>query len=327
MVLRIAIFGAGRIGCWIAGPLAAQGHDVTLIGREPTGREIAEHGLTVLDADEVIATTRNLRYDLGPESLASADLVLVTTKSGGLAAAAADITRLARDDTVLVTLQNGIGVAAAFAPLVPRHKVLGGIVGFNVVHAGSGRWSKSSKGMIHSEKHPLLRDFGWHLVEDLRPIEWGKLLLNLNNPINALSGQPLKQQLEQIGYRRILATAMDEALAVAKGAGVRPAKLGPTSPALLSAGLRAPDWLFNAVLLPRQKISDTARLSMSDDYDTGRPTEIAELNGKVVVLGRQFGIETPVNVALVKLIEAGGGSHYDAKTMLGLVGLSDGARH
>ena len=66
---------------------------------------------------------------------------------------------------------------------------------------------------------------------------------------------------------------------------------------------------------------------MSDDYDTGRPTEIAELNGKVVVLGRQLGIETPVNVALVKLIEAGGGSHYDAKTMLGLVGLSDGARH
>jgi 2-dehydropantoate 2-reductase len=324
MKKRIVIFGAGSVGCWVAGTLMGRGHDVTLVGRKQIGDEIAERGLTVLDGAHEIASTKHVRYDLGKESLASADVILVTTKSGALSGVAADIAMLAQDSVLVVTLQNGIDIAARVAQMVPRQKVLGGIVGFNIVRAGSGRWSKSSSGVIHCEDHPMLRDFGWHLVQDLRPVEWGKLLLNLNNAINALSGQLLKQQLQQLGYRQVLAAAMVEAMAVAKRIGVKPAKLGPVAPALLSIGLRAPNWFFNTVLLPRQGISDTARLSMSADYDAGRPTEIAELNGRVVSWGREVGIETPVNTALAALILEGASRHHDAKALLQLTGLRGG---
>jgi 2-dehydropantoate 2-reductase len=198
--------------------------------------------------------------------------------------------------------------------------VVGGIVGFNVAADGRGRYVKATRGELYARAHPLLEHLGFTLVPDMRPIEWGKLLLNLNNAVNALSGLPLRAALSQRGYRRVVAAAMSEALAVAHAIGIEPARLGPLPPAALPRLLATPDWLFDTVLLPLQGISATSRLSMSADYDAARPTEVHELNGAVVALGANAGVPTPVNAALVELIDARGG-HLDATAMQRAVGL------
>jgi 2-dehydropantoate 2-reductase len=89
---------------------------------------------------------------------------------------------------------------------------------------------------------------------------------------------------------------------------------------LLPRVLRTPDWFFNTVMLPLQSVSPSARLSMSADYDAGRTTEVRDLNGAVSTAGKENGVLTPVNDALVRLIEDRWG-HLDSKQLLAALGL------
>jgi 2-dehydropantoate 2-reductase len=99
----------------------------------------------------------------------------------------------------------------------------------------------------------------------MAPVAWSKLLINLNNAVNALSGKPLLDQLKDRDYRRVVAASMDEALKVMKLAGIEPAKTGPIPPRALPDLLRLPNALF-APFLKAQKIAPDARSSMADDF-------------------------------------------------------------
>jgi len=153
------------------------------------------------------------------------------------------------------------------------------------------------------------------LSDDMPGILWGKLLINLNNAVNALSGQPLLAQLRTRGYRQVVAASQREALRILRQAGIRPAKVGALPPALLPAAFGAPDFLFNRLLLRAHKVDEKARTSMADDFAAGRATEIDYLNGEVVALAGGIGAAAPVNariVSLVKAAEAGGRRDWDA---------------
>jgi 2-dehydropantoate 2-reductase len=134
-------------------------------------------------------------------------------------------------------------------------------------------------------------------------IAWGKLLINLNNAINALSGRTLLEQLRERDYRRVVAASMLEALEVLKAAGIEPAKIGPVPPRLLPHVIASPDFIFNNLFLKIQKIDARARSSMADDLVAGRETEVDYLNGEVVKLGREVGRPTPINAMIVSLIK------------------------
>jgi 2-dehydropantoate 2-reductase len=146
------------------------------------------------------------------------------------------------------------------------------------------------------------------LSNDMIGVAWGKLLINLNNAVNALSGRTLLEQLSDRGYRRVVAASQVEALELLEAAGIRPAQIGPFPSKLLPHVIAAPDFLFRRVVLKAQKIDASARSSMADDFAAGRPTEIDWLNGEVVALARRLGRRAPVNeriVDLVKQAEAG----------------------
>jgi 2-dehydropantoate 2-reductase len=238
----------------------------------------------------------------------------------GIEAAARVVARLAPATALIVTLQNGIGIAERIAPHLPDREVLSGIVGFNVANTGPGRYAKATRGEVYARAHPKLDDLGFSLVPDMRPVQWGKLILNLNNAIAALSGLPLRAELSRQGYRRVYAAAIEEALAVCAVLGIVPTRLSLTAPRLIPPLQRMPDWLFNTTLLPLLGISPSARLSMSADYDSGRLTEVRDLNGAVSVAGKKNGIPTPVNDALVELVEARRG-HFDPLDLQREVGL------
>ncbi len=133
---------------------------------------------------------------------------------------------------------------------------------------------------------------------------WGKLLLNLNNGLNVVSGVPLRQQFADPGYRQVLAMAMDELLAALDAAGIEPVMAPPEpSPRLIPKVLRLPTWLFRIIARQQLRMDATARSSSWDDLKAGRVPETAFLNGAVCRLAETQGLQAPVNRFISDMVE------------------------
>jgi 2-dehydropantoate 2-reductase len=185
------------------------------------------------------------------------------------------------------------------------------MVPYNIAYLGEGRFHKGVAGTLWAEDRPSLRQLAKRIGEgpaalrlsgDMLGLAWGKLIINLNNAVNALSGRTLIEQLGNRDYRRVVAASMREGLKLLDRAGISPAKVGPTPPHLLPTVIGAPDWLFNNVFLKLQKIDAKARSSMADDLAAGRRTEVDYINGELVRLAEKLGADAPVNRKIVELV-------------------------
>lgn len=327
--LRVVMLGAGAIGCYVGGRWLAAGLDVRFIGRERIAREIADHGMTLSDhaGRSWHREAGDVRFAAGPETLGDADLIVLAVKCTGLTGAAAEIARHAPPSSPVLSLLNGVRPVAMLRDALPGREIIAGMVPFNVAHLGPGRWHQGSKGTVTVARTALterLADRGaaLELVRDMTPVLWGKLLLNLNNPVNALSGKTLYEELSKRGYRRVFAASMREALGILQGAGIRPAKVTALPARALPATLETPDWFFRRVGLPLQKIDRAARSSMADDLARGVPSEIDFLNGEIVELAMQTSASAPVNtriVALVREAEERGLTPFSAEALVAAV--------
>jgi len=315
---RIVVAGAGSIGCYVGGVLAAAGRHVTLLCRERIAAEVRERGLhlTSLDGLDLEVGAGALIIATDPQALATADVVLVTVKSGATRDMARLIAAQAPSGAAVVSLQNGIGNAAALRSELPGRTVLAGMVPFNVVHAGEGRFHRGTSGalVVEAGADAVTRVLSVpHLAvetsSDMAAVLWGKLLINLNNALNALSGLPLYEQLQQRAWRKLLAAQQREALAVLRIAGIQPWSMGPLPARLLPWVLRLPTPLFRALARSAIRIDRRARSSMWEDLERRRPTEIDELQGAVVELAARLGRDVPVTRRVrdaVKQAEAAG---------------------
>lgn len=312
---RICIYGAGSVGCYLGGRLLAAGADLGFVGRARIGTELGRHGLTLSDYRGGAWRLEPAAIDFAttPAAAASAALVLVAVKSAGTAAAGAELAAVLRPGTLVLSLQNGIDNPAGLQRALPRQTVLAGMVPFNVVGRGAGVFHQASEGRPHAQAAaalaPFLANFaaaGLPLIlhDEMRPVLWAKLLLNLNNAVNALSGLPLRDELGQQAYRRCLALAQEEALGLLAHAGIRPARLTPLPARFLPAALRLPDSLFRRLGRRMLAIDPLARSSMADDLAAGRATEVDWLNGEVVRLAERLGAPAPVNARLIALVRA-----------------------
>ncbi|MEO7245098.1 MAG: 2-dehydropantoate 2-reductase [Rubrivivax sp.] len=306
--------GAGSVGCFIGGALQqVPGAEVHLIGRPRVLEALRQHGLTLTDLDgghsALPAPTLRL-HDAPPAGSGTAPaLVLLCVKSGATADAAAALARAVPPGTPVLSLQNGVGNAQAARAAAPGLRALAGMVPFNIAQLGPGHWHRGTSGRLAAEDDPVLRAWApsfaaaglpLTLHADLQPLQWGKLLLNLNNPVNALSGLPLRAQLLDHGYRSVLAALQTEALTALRAAGIRPARVGAAAPALMPLLLRLPTPLFRRVAARMLRIDDQARSSMADDLALRRPTEIDALCGEVVRLAARHGQAAPLNQRLCR---------------------------
>lgn len=297
---RIVVAGAGAIGAYVGGWLADAGKPVTLLGRARLGEEIAQHGLRVSDLDGRFAHIEQPDYQTDPACLTGADLVLVAVKSAATAEVGALIAQYAPQATV-ISLQNGVSNADVLRAAAPEADVRGAVVPFNVVHSGPGAFHRASSGEIMVEDlsgfwSQMLSVPGMRMsaTHDIRAQQWGKLLVNLNNALNALSGLPLLEQLQNRGWRIVLADQMAETLVVLRRAGIKPARFTALPPALVPPMLRLPDAIFSRLAKQMLTIDPTARSSMQDDLRLGRKTELAALQGEVVKLAHAQGQACPV---------------------------------
>ena len=311
---KIFVLGAGSIGCFVGGCWQAAGLDVSFIGRPSFDREIADHGLTLSDYSgwHTSLAPGQVDYRTGAEGLAGADIVALCVKSGATADAAKDIAAHGRPGATVISLQNGISnVEVLERELGDRFTIVRGMVPYNVAYLGDGRFHKGVAGDLFADDgeqtRTLAEEIGaspaaLKLSDDMIGIAWGKLLINLNNAVSALSGRTLLEELRERDYRRVFAASMREGLTLLDKAGIDPAKVGAVGPRLLPWVIASPDWLFRNLFMKGWKIDAKARSSMADDLAAGRKTEVDYINGELVRLAERLGTDAPVNRKVVELI-------------------------
>ncbi len=309
----IVIAGAGSIGCYVGGRLLEAGRRVKFLGRDRIKAELAEHGLKLTRFDDANTTLPAADIEMSSEMdvLADADIILVAVKSGNTAEIAEAIAAHAPAHAVVVSLQNGVTNADKLSAGVGARTVVAGMVPFNVAALGEGRFHQGTSGtlMIAAGVPGLLEALNSDKLDvaesdDMPAVMWGKLLINLNNALNALSGLPLKQQLENAGWRRLMADQIAEAMGLLKAAGIKPRPATPLPPALIPTVLRLPTPIFRIVAAQMIKIDPLARSSMWEDLDKRRKTEIDELQGAALELAEKVGMQAPICARVAELIKA-----------------------
>eukprot|EP00698_Gefionella_okellyi_P017244 TRINITY_DN5015_c0_g1_i4.p1 TRINITY_DN5015_c0_g1~~TRINITY_DN5015_c0_g1_i4.p1 ORF type:complete len:375 (+),score=77.00 TRINITY_DN5015_c0_g1_i4:325-1449(+) len=307
----------GCVGLYIGGRLAHSGNNVVFIGRQRYKQQFDETGLTLssFDGEKVTISAEKYIFETDGSVLRNfPDLrcVIITVKSKDTAELQHHLATLPTN-VQIVSLQNGVQNADELQRLLPQHQVIGGMISFNVADLGGGEIHRGVSGPLCFDTRldkatiDALRSalFDVHLVDpaDMKAVQWGKLVLNLNNPVHALSGLPLKQQLSQRNYRRVLAALELEALRVLKAAGIKTIVFLPTPLWMVPHVMRLPDMLFAVAARKTLNMSEKARGSMQDDLRLGRTTEIDYLNGAIQQLGRVHNIPTPVNDVIIGLIK------------------------
>jgi 2-dehydropantoate 2-reductase len=305
--MRVGVFGAGAIGCYLGARLAGAGTDVVFVGREQ------RRGLTTIDIDGGRQVLERATVTTDPSALAGCDAVLVCVKSAQTAEAADTLARVVAPGTVLASMQNGVRNADVLRERAPGAAVLGGIVEFNVLSKGDGVFHQATSGRLVLEASddpgaPALAEnlgrAGFDVIvdPDVRAMQWSKLVMNLNNAVSALSDAPIRKILLTPGYRRCVAAIVSEALDVMRSAHVRTKRIGPLPVAVFPYALKLPTRLIQLVARAQLKIDPEARSSMWADLARHRKTEVDYLNGEIVRLARSIGAQAPVNERVVELV-------------------------
>lgn len=321
--------------------------DVVLVGRTSIADEINAHGLRLtrydgrdaslravphLDAvdavdgvaalDTVVAGASRLMVTTDVNALARCDVVVVTVKGGDSASAGASMASVLREDCVVVSLQNGVRNAGLLDAALPKQRVVAAMVPFNVLRAGDGRFHQGTSGRIalghaaDAEARSVVDELAraWNdggmsarVVDDIEAIQWGKLLINLNNAVNALAGVPIQTMIKDRGYRLVMAAVLDEAVGVLAAAKVKTILEPPVPARIVARLLRSRDAIFGFIAPRIIKVDPEARSSMWDDLQRGRRTEIDMLNGEIVDAAARANTRAPVNESIVALVKAAEG--------------------
>jgi 2-dehydropantoate 2-reductase len=289
--MEIIVLGAGAIGSLYGAKLAAT-NDVTLVGRPEHVAAIDANGLRIEGLESQIVRVRAVTVleKIGPNAL-----VLLTTKVPDSSAASASLAPLVRDDTTILSLQNGLGTEDIVREaLHGRGVVLRGFTQFGGVFKEPGVIEFLARGYTVIEQHErsaeIARVFSaanldCRVSPDIGRDVWYKLIVNcVVNPITAIMGCEVGgiANPQLFPLKRLV---IEECLAVAATQGI----------SFDCDFVREIDDFFR----PSHNLS-----SMLQDLRRGRQTEIDYLNGAVVSLGAQHNIPCPVNGALAAIVKA-----------------------
>ncbi|MGI2036967.1 2-dehydropantoate 2-reductase [Shewanella frigidimarina] len=315
--MNIAIFGAGSTGCYLAGQLCISELQVSLICRPAIKQKIiANNGITLTDYNGFKQTImpQALITDINQESSINGkfDVVFVTLKCHQVSSIANQLMAITHDNSSIIFMQNGLGSFDSIKDSLGHYSLLQGITPFNVLQLPNAVFHKGTEGAFTLQANPhtiaiqsalVNHGFGCDIEADFTPMIYGKLLLNLNNALNAVTDLPIKQQLSHYKNRRILAKAMKEWLAVCEAADIQLHQYTKVKPSWLPTILSLPNVLFTVLAKQMLDIDPKARSSMWEDIQAKRKTEVDYINGAVVSMGKKYGIKTPVNQAIVEQIK------------------------
>lgn len=312
--LNIAIFGAGSIGCYLGGQLLQADQYVSFLGRQTYQKALQDKGLTLthFERSPININADSIEFYLEPESIADADIILVTVKSQDTEAAAKSIAQYAKSEALIISFQNGVNNVPVLKNYLPDHTVLGGVVPFNVTAIKPGQFHCGTEGNLSLQSGDLrlkalskafsVSGQGVDIFDDILPIQWGKLLVNLNNALNTLTGGTLREGLIQRDYRKALAVIILEGLTIIRRSGIEPANFGKASAEKMIKVLGLPNFIYKIIMNKIVKIDASARSSMLDDLELGRISEVEYLQGEIVRLAESTHQKAPYNEKILSLV-------------------------
>jgi len=298
--MKTVIMGAGAMGGLFGGLLAFSGEDVWLVDIQREQADVIRSvGLTLEEGDKLQIIGVNATHDV--TSLGKADLVIFFVKTYHTERAVSDALALEKEDTIFLTLQNGLGNEEVICKRINRKKVMLGVTGQgatflgpgHVRHAGRGKTfigeldQEVSARAIQIAKMFREADIDTEVSANIHELIWDKLLVNVGiNALTALTELKNGQLLDYPETLRVMEVLVSEAAEVARQNGVR-----------IEGD-------------PIEKVKAVAeatkgnRSSMGQDFDFRRKTEIDAINGAVVREAKRLGIPVPYNEVVTDLIKA-----------------------
>jgi 2-dehydropantoate 2-reductase len=317
--IRVAVVGAGSIGGVVAAFLARAGWDLEVVCKhqETVNRALSE-GFHIFGVQgEHRIPLRGVReiHDLsGPK-----DVVFLATKATDAMEAGRALLPLLKENSVVVSLQNGI-CEEALAEILGRNRVIGCVVGWGASMHGPGELEITSGGEFvigsldsrSEEKLPLLKGMldevalariSGNIMGEL----YAKLIINsCINSLGVIAGKKLGELLAMKKARKIFIAIMREAMAVAAAMEI---KVEPGGGGKLDyyrflkeGGVSSQmkrDLLIRVIGFKYRRIKSSSLQSI----ERGRKTEIDYLNGYICARGRQHGVPTPINDAVVRMVK------------------------
>jgi len=295
--MKVAVMGAGAVGCYYGAMLARAGHEVVLIGRPAHVEAVRANGLRLetKTLDEQVKLDASTQAD----AVQGADLVLFCVKSTDTESAAAGIRPHLAPGALVLTLQNGVDNDERVRSVLPSNEVAAAVVYVATEMAGPGHVRHHGRGELVIAPSRTSEQVAQQLAAagvptqisgNVRGSLWAKLVLNCAyNALSAVTQLPYGELVRGQGVAEVIRDVVAECLAVAKAEGV-------VIPGDTDAAVRA-----IAETMPTQ-YSSTAQ-----DLARGKPSEIDHLNGYVVRRGEALGVPTPANRVLwvlVKLLES-----------------------
>lgn len=318
--MKLLFLGAGAIGTYVGGSLAAAGHSVGFTEQPRTAEQIAADGLR-LTRDGRTEAVRNFQiYSSAADALAADnyDAVVVALKSFDTKAAITDLLNTGATLPPVLSVQNGVANEPLIADMLGADQVITGTVTTAVSKPGVGQVVEEKlRGIGIAVNHPLgerlvdaLNSAGLqaHSYPEPRAMKWSKLLTNLTgNATSAILDEPVSTLFANPVSYRIEIQVLRECVAVMSGLGLKPVDL-PGTPvrALALAATRLPRFLAQPALTKALGSGRGDKMpSFHIDLHSGRGrTEVSFLNGAVAEYGAQVGVATPVNAGLTRILEA-----------------------
>ena len=303
--MKIAIVGAGGLGASFGAHLFEAGVDVTLIEIDRRRVEkIAAEGLDMVMPD---GSERHCKIKItdDPASVGVVDLVQISVKCYHTESAAKSVLPMLGPETYVLSVQNGLGNLRQMANHIPESQILGGVtalsampLGLNKVKFNGGiggiRFGRSD-GQADArlkEVADVMSGAGLetHIIEgDIRVPIWRKLLANAGNCVAAVSGFTGNQLLACAETSQLTALLANETALVARSEGL-------DFPELENAG----EYVLTKCL---PGVKDN-KISMLQDVEASRRTEIDTLNAEIAWVGEANGVPTPYSKVMTLLIKA-----------------------
>lgn len=298
--MKIAIIGSGAMGSLYGGILAEEGNEVHLIDIfEEHIDKINESGLCIVE-DGKERYIKNIRATKDPNDVGKVDLALVFVKSTITDLAVEGNSAVLDENTIVLTLQNGLGNIEKINQTVDKKQIIAGtstngasmIEPGKINHAGNGG---TVIGEIEGGLTDRIKKIGDLLdIARLGPVEisdnimgviWDKLIINVGiNPLTAVTGLKNGQLLDYEESLSLLDQLVAEAIEVARAQNI---KIGLNDSEKVKEVCRATS-------------SNTS--SMLSDIQNKRKTEIMNINGAISRIGKEYNIDTPVNDVFTNLV-------------------------
>ena len=314
--MRVAVIGAGAVGGLLAALLDRAGHDVTVTARGAHLVAIRADGLVLdggygshvarVDAAETLAEARS----------ETPEFAILATKAQD-ADAALRANAAALQGVPLLVVQNGLGGIRVAHEVLPQAPLLGGLALFATSYLAPGRITVTAalplvlgaadgtpRAVLDAVAAVLREALPIEIVESLEGAQWTKLLVNHVNALPAITGLSVQQTVADDGLRRVLAGSLRETVRIANRIGIRFTGLQGIPGWILPWLGRGPLWVAERlpILLARRMGDVPNPASTLQSIRRGQLTEIDFLNGAVVRVAREHGLDAPINAALVELV-------------------------